>query len=210
MLSQARAAATRQRIIDVATELFEKSGFNGTNLNQIIRTAHVTPGAFYYHFSSKDEVAFAIIDQVAQRMTDLRTAFVGRPESGLENVIEMTFQLSSLLGQDRSYWVAAFLEHTIARHTQQGIAGVAERVEVFIVDVAHAIQDCELRDGVDPDSAARTMLTLVYGCLAMTDLVSGGTATRLEECWRILIPGLVPPDSIPHFEKVLARAVARI
>jgi len=53
VLSQARAAATRRRIIDAAIELFEDAGFSGTNLNQIIRRARVTPGAFYYHFASK-------------------------------------------------------------------------------------------------------------------------------------------------------------
>ena len=90
MLSQARAAVTRRRIMDAAIELFEDGGFSGTNLNQIIRRAHVTPGAFYYHFTSKEEVALAIIDQVAQGMAQLRTDFMGAGESGLESVIEMT------------------------------------------------------------------------------------------------------------------------
>lgn len=209
MASQARAEATRRRIIDVSVELFKKAGFSGTNLNQIMRRANITPGAFYYHFPSKDAVAFAIIDEVGQRMAQLRTTHVGEAGSGLDNVIEMAFQLSMLLGQDQSYWVAAFLEHTMARHTQEGTADAAQRIGVFIADIAGAIPTSELRAGVTPETAARTMFTVIYGCLVMTDLVAGDIATRVAECWRILLPGLVAPDSLPHYEDILSRTVSR-
>lgn len=82
MVRQERAAATRRAILDVAVELFSERGFGGTNLNQIIRRARITPGAFCYHFSSKDEVAFAIIDEVAEGTAALRNAYLGIPESG--------------------------------------------------------------------------------------------------------------------------------
>lgn len=209
MAQQARAEATRQKIVASAVELFHNSGFSGTNLNQIIRRAEVTPGAFYYHFVSKEEVAFAIIDEVAQRMSALRTAFVGSPESGLDTVIEMTFQLSVLIGQDPVYWVAAYLEHTVARYSRQGIVDVAARIEMFVEDVARAIQDSDLRDGVTPQGAARTTVTVVYGCLAMNNLIAGLLTARVAECWQMMLPGLVAPAALPHFENALATAVAR-
>lgn len=195
--------------MDAAIELFEDGGFSGTNLNQIIRRAHVTPGAFYYHFTSKEEVALAIIDQVAQGMAELRTDFMGAGESGLESVIEMTFQLSLLLAQDRSYRVAAHLEHTVVRHSRQGIHDVAERIDVLVAGVSQSITASPLRDGVVPDEAARTMVSVIYGCLAMTDLMTGDIATRLDECWRLLLPGVVAPDSLARFQKALAGAFAR-
>lgn len=208
MPPQVRAEATRRRIIDVAVQLFRERGFAGTNLNQIIRTAHLTPGAFYYHFDSKDEVAFAIIDEVALRMADLRSTFVGAPESGLENVILMSFQLSALLQQDPAFWVAAHLEHTMARHCQRGITGVTERIDEFIVGLRQAIPPCQLREGVDPEHAAKTMVNLIYGSYMMTDLLPGDTASRLAECWRILLPGLVPSDLLPDFENVVSDTLA--
>lgn len=204
MLSQARAEATRLRIIDAAVVLFDERGFSGTNLNLIIRRAGVSAGAFYYHFRSKDEVAFAIIEQVAQRMADLRTALVGSPEAGLEKVIEMTFRLSAILDQDRSYWVAAYLEHTMARHDRQGIHDVSDRLRTLLSDIAGTIRASELSPALARDEAARTMLSLIYGCLAMTDLIPGGLSTRLAECWRVLLPGIVAPDSLSVFQDVLS------
>ena len=208
MHPQARAEATRRRIIDVSIELFNECGFSGTNLNQILRRANVTPGAFYYHFPSKDAVAFTIIDEVSQRMAELRSAYLDGAGSGLHSVIDMSFQLSTLLGQDQSYWVAAYLEHTMARHSQQGIVAVAQRIEVFTTAMAGAVKASELRAGVTPQSAAKTIFTVIYGCLVMTDLVAGDIGTRFAECWQVLLPGLVEPDSLAHFEDVLARTVS--
>ena len=214
MVRQERAAATRRAILDVAVELFSERGFGGTNLNQIIRRARITPGAFCYHFSSKDEVAFAIIDEVAEGTAALRNAYLGIPESGLENVIEMTFQLGMLLGQNRSYWVAAYLEHTMARHSQKGLREAAERVEAFAVDVTRAIRVSELRDGLSADHAARTMVSVVYGSLAMTGLAAGertagDVGARLVECWRVLLPGVVPGELLSHFQNVLTELAVR-
>lgn len=204
---QARAEATRRRIIEASVELFKQSGFSGTNLSTIFRRANTTPGAFYYHFDSKEAVAFAIIDEVADRMALLRSAYAGSSGSGLGNVMDMTFQLSVLLGQDNSYWVAAYLEHTMARHTERGVVEVSRRIETFITAIAAAIRPSELREGVTPDIAARTLFTTVYGSLVMTDLVAGDITTRFADCWRILLPGLVAPDALAHFEAMLSHTV---
>lgn len=208
MVHQARAVATKRDILDAAVELFGEHGYGGTTLNQIIRRARVTQGAFYYHFSSKDEVAFAIIDEIAEGTAALRTAFVGTPGVGLANVIEMTFQLGALLGQNQSYWVAAYLEHTMARHDQRGAVEAAERIEAFASDVARAIRPEELRDGLAAEDAARTMVSVIYGALWMGGLLNGQSpagdvATRLIEAWRVLLPGVVPADRLPEFEGVV-------
>ena len=194
--------------MDVAVALFRESGFGGTNLNQIVRKAHVTPGAFYYHFNSKEAVAFAIVDDVAARMADLRSTYIGAPESGLGNVILMSFQLSALLQKEPAFWAAAHLEHTMARHSQRGIADMTDRIDEFVVAVRQAMPASQLREGVDPEHAAKTTVNLIYGSFMLSGLVEGGTVSRLAECWRILLPGLVPPDLLPHFEKVVSDAVA--
>lgn len=214
MVHQARAAETRREILDAAVALFSEHGYGGTNLNQIIRRAHVTHGAFYYHFASKEEVAFAIIDQVAEGTAALRAAFVGTPASGLANVIEMTFQLGVLLGRNQSYWVAAYLEHTMARHSPKGSQEAAERIEAFVADVAQAVRPAELRDGLAAEDAARTMVSVIYGSLWMGGLLngespSGDVGTRLVDAWKILLPGVVAPEMLPHFEGVLSDTAER-
>ncbi len=52
----------RDRIIDAALVLFERHGFHGVTVNQIVEKAGISKGGFYHHFTSKDELLFVIHD----------------------------------------------------------------------------------------------------------------------------------------------------
>jgi AcrR family transcriptional regulator len=51
---------TRQRILNVALDLFIEQGFDGTSLRQIAEQLGVTKAALYYHFESKDDILMAL------------------------------------------------------------------------------------------------------------------------------------------------------
>ncbi len=51
---------TRERILDVALDLFTEQGFDGTSLRQIAEQLGVTKAALYYHFTSKDDILLAL------------------------------------------------------------------------------------------------------------------------------------------------------
>lgn len=51
---------TRQRILDVALDLFIAQGFDGTSLRQIADELGVTKAALYYHFESKEDILMAL------------------------------------------------------------------------------------------------------------------------------------------------------
>jgi AcrR family transcriptional regulator len=57
---QATAQSTRDRILDVALDLFTEQGFDGTSLRQIAEKLGVTKAALYYHFESKDDILMAL------------------------------------------------------------------------------------------------------------------------------------------------------
>jgi AcrR family transcriptional regulator len=54
------AASTRERILDVALDLFTEKGFDGTSLREIAERLGVTKAALYYHFASKDDILLAL------------------------------------------------------------------------------------------------------------------------------------------------------
>jgi AcrR family transcriptional regulator len=51
---------TRQRILDVALDLFTEQGYDGTSLRQIAEQLGVTKAALYYHFESKEDILLAL------------------------------------------------------------------------------------------------------------------------------------------------------
>ncbi len=54
--SKEHVEATRARILEVAGNLMRKRGLSGASLGQIMKSAGLTHGGFYAHFTSKDEL----------------------------------------------------------------------------------------------------------------------------------------------------------
>jgi AcrR family transcriptional regulator len=53
-------SSTRERILNVALDLFTEKGFDGTSLREIAERLGVTKAALYYHFASKDDILMAL------------------------------------------------------------------------------------------------------------------------------------------------------
>lgn len=54
----------KQQLVDRATELFRAKGYSATSIDEIVKACGITKGSLYYHFSSKEELALATMDQV--------------------------------------------------------------------------------------------------------------------------------------------------
>jgi len=54
------AVSTRDRILDVALDLFIEKGFDRTSLREIAEQLGFTKAALYYHFASKDDILMAL------------------------------------------------------------------------------------------------------------------------------------------------------
>jgi AcrR family transcriptional regulator len=54
------APSTRERILDVALELFAAQGYDGTSLRQIAEQLSITKAAIYYYFESKEDILMAL------------------------------------------------------------------------------------------------------------------------------------------------------
>ena len=54
------SASTRERILDVALDLFTDQGFDGTSMREIAERLGISKPAIYYHFASKEEILMAL------------------------------------------------------------------------------------------------------------------------------------------------------
>lgn len=62
---------TRQRILDVALELFTEHGYDGTSLREIAERLGVSKAALYYHFKSKDEILYELVGGFMAQIEEL-------------------------------------------------------------------------------------------------------------------------------------------
>jgi len=56
-VTREQAAENRERIVEVAARLFRERGFDGIGVADLMKSAGLTHGGFYGHFSSKDDLA---------------------------------------------------------------------------------------------------------------------------------------------------------
>ncbi|GAA4826518.1 TetR family transcriptional regulator [Streptomyces ziwulingensis] len=68
---QRRRGDTRQRIQDVALELFAEQGYEKTSLREIAERLEVTKAALYYHFKTKEEILVSIFEDLTKPITEL-------------------------------------------------------------------------------------------------------------------------------------------
>lgn len=209
MATQARAAATRQKIIDAAVELFTDHGYAEIGLNDITKRAEITTGAFYYHFGSKEALAAAITQQGWPKALKVFTECIDSKRPGLENVIVMTFALSEVMKRDKSVWIANNLNSALGQLSEEGRRGFRDRAMTFVSRVAQAVQPSDIRDDVTPEIVGNMVWTTVHGCHLLSDAMMDDVFARLAESWRMLLPATVPAESLPYFEHFLTRTAAQ-
>jgi TetR/AcrR family transcriptional regulator, transcriptional repressor for nem operon len=85
--------ATRQRILETAGRRFKQDGIDGSGIATLMKDAGLTNGAFYAHFSSKDDLVAAVI---AAQLDEQTTAFAARAAEpgGLERIVREYLSLA--------------------------------------------------------------------------------------------------------------------
>ena len=83
-----RRGDTRERIQQVALELFAEQGYERTSLREIAERLGVTKAALYYHFKSKEDIVrsftedyFTRLDAVGCEMQSRSAALLNCPSS---------------------------------------------------------------------------------------------------------------------------------
>lgn len=64
--AEARGTA-REKLLDSAAKVFAERGYRGTSVDEVAEGAGVTKGALYWHFKSKEELFFALIEERVDR-----------------------------------------------------------------------------------------------------------------------------------------------
>ena len=83
----------RDELIRVGREIVAQHGFKAASLNDILTTAGVPKGSFYYYFASKEDFGLAIVDDFARDYRDRFERILGdsqySPLTRLRNYFEL-------------------------------------------------------------------------------------------------------------------------
>lgn len=80
-VSREQAAENRERVVEVAGELFRHHGFDGIGVADLMRAAGLTHGGFYGQFASKDDLAAEAVTRVfADNTRRMRALALAAPD----------------------------------------------------------------------------------------------------------------------------------
>lgn len=72
---------TRQAILEAATRMFEREGYEGFSLRQVAENIGYTPTTIYLYFKDKDDLLFAVCSQGFSEFTQaLQTAYAAHSD----------------------------------------------------------------------------------------------------------------------------------
>ncbi|MBO3681449.1 TetR/AcrR family transcriptional regulator [Streptomyces sp. NEAU-YJ-81] len=91
-----RRGDTRQRIQDVALELFAEQGYEKTSLREIAEHLEVTKAALYYHFKTKEDIVLSLFQDLGRPLDELIAWGEQQPRS-LETKQELLRRYSAAL-----------------------------------------------------------------------------------------------------------------
>jgi TetR/AcrR family transcriptional regulator, transcriptional repressor for nem operon len=126
--------ATRQRILDTAGRRFKTDGIDGSGVATLMADAGLTNGAFYAHFSSKEDlVANVVADQLSSQARGISELPPGR--AGLETFLRYYLSAQHRDDPGDGCPVAALLDE-IGRCPTAAKDALTEGVKVIVGEIA--------------------------------------------------------------------------
>ena len=82
---------TRQKLVDVARQLFAKNGLENTTMNDIAQASGKGRRTLYTYFKSKDDIYFAVIESELERLSDMLDDVAAKRIPPQEKIIELIY-----------------------------------------------------------------------------------------------------------------------
>lgn len=168
-----RQAQTRERLVEVARELFLADGYAGTSLDKVAVAAGFSKGAVYSNFSGKEELCMAVLDTIHEEQVEgVVAAFTA--DTDLDGRIDaFAAWVREKLGKPR--WTALEVEFAAVARQSPWVAGeLVKRHRMLVAASADLIDrvlaDAGLRLDFGAHKAAVALLSLGIGLGAMRSL----------------------------------------
>jgi TetR/AcrR family transcriptional regulator, transcriptional repressor for nem operon len=207
--SERRAETTRQRLIAAASRQFAHRPYSTVSLDDILTEAELTKGAMYFHFPSKQALAVAIIENLAEVSRAAVTELVARRMSGLETAIDLIYLLAVQDTQHEVVRAGVRLLESLDDNTAMPPALWHSWIEFITTLIQKAVTEGDVVDHDDPEDIAKMLVALWVGIRRISDLDElEHYLDNLEKAWILALPSFTNPDRIDYFTQFIKRRQA--
>ena len=168
----AKGELTRQRILEAAAPIFNRRGFSGCSMQDVMDATGLEKGGLYRHFASKEELAAESLKFALSRSVRTRTDDLGHIESSLAKLrfaVKRFVETPSIMPGGCPLMNAAIDSDdgnpVLRQLARDAFLAWKGRLSAII---EAGIQRGEIREKIKPLSIANTMIATLEGALMMS------------------------------------------
>jgi TetR/AcrR family transcriptional regulator, transcriptional repressor for nem operon len=179
---------TRERIVAQAAPIFNRSGFAGCSMQDVMQATGLEKGGLYRHFSSKEELAAEVFRYAVERINSRRNEKVDRAHGPMAELRSMVHRFVDI----RSDVPGGCIIFNTAIEQDDGnpalralaLKAIQEWKARLEEVVDRAIRSGEIRAGVRPRAVANVLIATLEGALTISRMEE--TRTALDDAQHAL------------------------
>jgi len=167
---------TRERILARSAQLFNRQGYSGSSLSDIMRETGLEKGGIYNHFSSKEQLALEAFDYAYKLVQQrVRQALAGKLNA-IERLVAIVSIFQSIVEDPPVPGCCPILNTAIEADDADEM--LRDRARAAMDDwrttihriVNKGIDRREIRPGVDADEVASILIATLEGAIMLSNL----------------------------------------
>lgn len=174
--------------MDAAARVFARDGYARATVDRVCDLAGVTKGALYGHFTSKVELAVAVVERDAEELERLR----GRLRRLHDDPLQVLVDLGHLI-HGRAAGRLVFRAPVCDSVADRWIGWWTRAVHDLLLTASYR---GELLPGVDVDRAVRGVVTSLVGTQLAAPAAGEDAEDRVTAVWRDWLPCLAPAETV--------------
>jgi len=182
---------TKSLLIDIATTLFQKKGYLGVGLNEILKACNISKGSLYHHFpNGKEELLIACLHSLNETITtDMEKIFQDNPSTQ----IAIQAMIEKLVIQfDREGMITGYTFSSIVREMGTLSEPVRNACALLYTNILRICTNKLVEDGFSQETAHSI-------ALLMTASIEGGIMLCLAQ--KATSPLKIVSQALPNILK---------
>jgi AcrR family transcriptional regulator len=199
---QERAIRTRQAILVAAAEVFDEVGYEAATISDVLKKAGMTKGALYFHFTSKEELAQAVL---AAQVTQLPQ--VPERELKLQQSLDEALLLAHLLKQDTGDpIVQGSVRLTVDQGSPRDRLNRRVPMQGWQDHTQSLFEQAKVKGEVLPHADVASLAKLFVGAFTGVQVLSrimtgrADLAERVADLYRHLMPSIAVPGVLVRLD----------
>jgi AcrR family transcriptional regulator len=171
-LKQERAFQTRAQVLTAAAELLSAKGYRNTSMQDVADRVGMTKGAVYFHFRSKEALAVAVVQHHYGQWPNVAEHIRAGGLGPMDTIEELLNRATTAFQKDPVMQAGARLQLERPLIDAEVPQPYVDWTTLLTRLFAEAEAAGELRAGVTPEAAARTVIAAVFGMQHISDTLT--------------------------------------